>query len=73
MRWFRFFRLLRLLRLVRFAGVGRAVTSLERHGIHRDLFGRFELLDLALDEAAAELDDDLSELPRKSSDSAARS
>lgn len=29
--------------------VGRV---LERHGIHRDLFGRFELLDLALDEAA---------------------
>ena len=46
---------------------------LERHGIHRDLFGRFELLDLALDEAAAEIDDDLSELPRKLSDSAARS
>ena len=27
---------------------------LERHGIHRDLFGRFKLLDLALDEAEAE-------------------
>jgi hypothetical protein len=30
--------------------VGRV---LERHGIHRDLFGRFEVLDLALDEAEA--------------------
>ena len=45
----------------------------QRHCIHRDLFGRFELLDPALDEAAAEIDDDLSELPRKLSDSAARS
>jgi len=26
---------------------------LARYGIHRDLFGRFELLDLALDEAEA--------------------
>ena len=38
--------------------VGRV---LERHGIQRDLFGRFELLDLALDEAEAEIDEQLSE------------
>ena len=38
--------------------VGRV---LERHGIHRDLFGRFELLDLALDEAEAEINDELAE------------
>ena len=33
--------------------VGRVLA---RHGIQRDLFGRFELLDLALDEAEAEID-----------------
>jgi hypothetical protein len=38
--------------------VGRV---LERHGIHRDLFGRFELLDLALDEAEAEFNNELAE------------
>jgi voltage-gated potassium channel len=37
-RWFRFFRLLRLLRLVRaFAGVGRALTHVERLANHRGL------------------------------------
>ena len=37
-RWFRFFRLLRLLRLLRaFAGVGRALTSLDRFARHRGL------------------------------------
>ena len=38
--------------------VGRVLA---RHGIQRDLFGRFELLDLALDEAEAELDKQLAE------------
>jgi hypothetical protein len=28
---------------------------LARYGIHRDLFGRFELLDLALDDAEADM------------------
>ena len=36
---------------------------LARHGIHRDLFGRFELLDLALDEA--ELTNQLADEPRR--------
>jgi voltage-gated potassium channel Kch len=37
-RWFRWFRLLRLLRLVRaFAGVGRALTSLDRLARHKGL------------------------------------
>ena len=31
--------------------VGRVLA---RHGIHPDLYGRFELLDLALDDAGAE-------------------
>ena len=41
--------------------VGRVLAH---HGISRDLFGRFELLDLALDEAEAELDKQLAEPPR---------
>ena len=41
--------------------VGRVLT---RHGIQRDLFGRFELLDLALDEAEAEIVNELAEPPR---------
>jgi len=41
-RWFRFFRLLRLLRLVRaFAGVGRAITSLDRMRRHKGLVWLF--------------------------------
>ena len=37
-RWFRFFRLVRLLRLVRtFAGIGRALTHVERLANHRGL------------------------------------
>ena len=34
---------------------------LVRYGIQRDLMGRFEVLDLALDEAEAELDKQLAE------------
>lgn len=41
--------------------VGRVLA---RHGIHRDLFGRLELLDLALDEAEAEISNELAEPPR---------
>ena len=41
--------------------VGRVLA---RHGIHYDLYGRFELLDLALDEAEAELDKQLNEPPK---------
>jgi voltage-gated potassium channel len=41
-RWFRLFRLLRLLRLVRaFAGVGRAMTSVERLANHKGLVWLF--------------------------------
>ena len=41
--------------------VGRVLA---RHGIQRDLFGRFELLDLALDEAEAEINNGLAEPPK---------
>jgi voltage-gated potassium channel len=41
-RWFRWFRILRLLRLVRaFAGVGRAMTSLDRMARHKGLIWLF--------------------------------
>jgi hypothetical protein len=41
--------------------VGRVLAH---YGIHRDLFGRFELLDPALDEAEVEINKGLGESPK---------